>query len=652
MTKNKGWLVVGVSLALALVVWVATYLPLRGTVIDAESRGPVAGAHVRLPWHGMASDSEGRFLLRGLRGRPHVQAEAPGYKPAAGTMPLAAVLGLGQPFMLALQPVELGGRVLDAATGRPVVGARVTIGAQVLEADADGSYIAKRVLPGQVLRAEAPYYAPGEQLVYSGEAERDLTLTRLPVALTVSDGCLRHPISGARVCGAGVEAMADEQGRLLLAHIEPASVLAVTAVDYDSTSIVASPGDRMTVTLTPTELCGRVLGVAGEPLAGALVLARARDGDTRLMYTDDAGEYRLQGVPEGATLIVRKGGYRRAERTLGAERCLEWQLEPSAAQAIYLGFHLLTADYASQLRANIALVERSPELNAVVIEVKTGGGYLAFAPQLPLARQLGADAFETINLKALLAELRAKDIYTIARMPIFADNLLGTLRPAWAVHRPDGSVWRDALDGAWTDPFRREVWEYNVALAREAIELGFDEVQFDYVRFPSDGAVGQCRYMRESTPESRVEAITGFVAYARRELDPTGAYLSADLFGLTTFDPEEKGIGQLMERLGPHLDYVSPMVYPSTYLRGMLDIADPWRSPYEVVKRSLDAAHRKTSTPIRPWLQHFDDYHGLGICYGLPELLAQKRAAADGGACGWMFWNIMGEYDPRAFGLE
>jgi hypothetical protein len=403
--------------------------------------------------------------------------------------------------------------------------------------------------------------------------------------------------------------------------------------------------------LAPAAVSGIVRNRAGEPLANALVLARAPDQEPRLTYSNARGEYRLDDVPAEASLIVRKAGYRRVERQAGSAPCSDPVLDPFVAKGIYLAFHLLTPAYQGQLQSDLDLVDRT-ELNAIVIEIKSETGYLGFQPQLPLARDIGAGVEDVIDIRQLLADCRRRGIYTIARIPVFEDDLLATQRPEWAVHRPDGSVWRAAGGRAWVDPFRREVWDYNVAIAREAVELGFDEIQLDYVRFPSDGAVGQCRYSRESTAQSRVEAVSSFLAYARGELDKTGVFLSADLFGLTTFDTEEKGIGQLLDAIGPHLDYVSPMAYPSTYLPGMLDLDDPWRSPYEVVKLSLIAARKKTTTLIRPWLQHFDDYHGLDITYGLPELRQQKQGALEGGSHGWLFWNILGQYDPAAFDPE
>ncbi len=639
------------GLIVLLAAWLTVAHPLSGQVVDAETGQPLAGIPLRVAGQSVVTDEQGRFGLHGLRGIPTVEVDEPGYQPLRSALLLGDLARLDRSLTIRLQPVELYGVVRDGASGEPLAGATVSVGEQVLTADAQGRYAVLRILPGTAIRAAAPHYAESDVLTYNGQAVQDIPLTLLPATVRVRDLCTGRLLPEAAVTAGAQQARPDAQGSFSFTPQTVETEVQAELDGYDLATGVVHAGEELVLDLPPRAVCGVVRDERGEPVEGALVLARADGREPQLAYSDEDGAYRLEGVPVGSELIVRRGGYRRAEQVLADVPCTDLTLEPFAVRGIYLAFHMLTPAYQAQLQANLDLVERS-DLNAVVIELKTETGYLGFQPQWPLAREIGAGTSDTVDVRALLADCRRRGIYTIARMPVFEDDLLATMRPEWAVHYPDGSVWRAAGGRAWVDPFRREVWEYNVALAKEAIALGFDEVQFDYVRFPSDGAVLDCRYIRESTAESRVEAVTSFLAYAREELDPTGAFLSADLFGLTTFDPEEKGIGQLMERVGPYVDYVSPMVYPSTYLRGMLDLDDPWRQPYEVVKLSLLEARKKTSTPIRPWLQHFDDYHGLGITYGLREIQLQQQGAQDGGACGWLFWNILGEYYPEAFGAE
>jgi hypothetical protein len=624
--------------------------PVEGRVVDAESGQPLAGAEVSAGGQVTVTSAEGVFALRALSLLGDVRVEAAGYRPLAGAAVAGSFLSLGQRPTLSLQPVELTGTVVDAATREPIAGATVRVGERELQADAQGRFVAKRVRPGEAVTAHARYYSDGEAVAYEGQAAIEFALDLLPATVTVQDHESGQPLAGATVTVAGETVLADEQGRVLFARLQPQTQVRALSEGYEEGQGQLGPGDDLVLGLRRSGVRGVVRAVDGQPLADALVLARVEGEEPVLTYTDAEGRYELLGAAPSATLTVRKAGYARVDRPL-AEGQYDFALEPFVAKGIYLAFHHLRPAYAAGLKANLELIDRT-ELNAVVIEIKTETGYLGFQPQYPLAQQIGAGYDDVIDVRALLADCRARGIYTIARIPIFEDDLLAVSRPDLAVRYPNGTVWRAWGGRAWTDPFSREVWEYNVAIAKEAIELGFDEVQFDYVRFPSDGYISQCRYSRESTAETRVEAINGFVAYARQELDKVGAFFSIDTFGLTTFDTSEQGIGQMLDQLASYLDYASPMVYPSTYLVGMLDLTDPWRQPYEVVKRSLDSAHEKTDVLIRPWLQHYDDYHGVGITYGLEEFMAQKQAAADGGSHGWLWWNILGEYDERVFDPE
>ncbi|HOQ99982.1 MAG TPA: putative glycoside hydrolase [Anaerolineae bacterium] len=624
----------------------------QGRVTDAESGQPLAGATVGIGGDEFVTGAEGTFAVRGLSRLAAISAQAPGYQTVSGATIPGGLVGLQQTLTIALEPLELSGKVYDAFNGAPLAGAAVRAGERELATDGQGRYVFKRLLPGAQLLARAVHYGDSAPLAYEGQATHDFGLTLLPTTVTVQDQESGQPLAGAAVTAAGETAQADEHGQVTIARLEPQTELRATCAGYDEGSAQGGPGDTVTLGLKRSSVRGVVRNTDGQPVEGALVLGRASGQEPVLAYTDAEGRYELAGLPGGATLTVRKAGYGRIDRALDANPQYDFALEPFVAKGIYLAFHHLRPEYAASLRRNIDLIDRT-ELNAVVIEIKTETGYLGFRSQNPVAQAIGASYDENcIDTRALLADLHQRGIYTIARIPIFEDDLLATNRPEWAVRYPNGTVWRAWGGRGWTDPFQKGVWEYNVAISKEAVELGFDEVQFDYVRFPSDGSISQCRYLRESTAESRVEAITGFVAYARHELDKVGAFFSVDTFGLTTFDTSEQGVGQLLDQMAQYMDYSSPMVYPSTYLVGMLDLTDPWRQPYEVVKRSLDAAHKKTPTLIRPWLQHYDDYHGVGITYGLPEYMAQKQAAADGGASGWLWWNILGEYDERVFEAE
>ncbi|CAG0948062.1 hypothetical protein ANRL1_04889 [Anaerolineae bacterium] len=194
--------------------------------------------------------------------------------------------------------------------------------------------------------------------------------------------------------------------------------------------------------------------------------------------------------------------------------------------------------------------------------------------------------------------------------------------------------------------------ELDLALAKEVAAMGFDEIQFDYVRFP--GKVGNVYYSVPYTEDSRIAAIAGFLARAQKELRPTGVFISADVFGLTTATEDDQHTGQRLRDLGPYLDYVSPMVYPDTWVNaqdlllnglGIPNCTEAVRCPYEVIFNSYKRAAEKTTTKVRPWLQA---YMGRGD-FGVEQYRIQKKAATDVGSAGWMFWNGTGNYDPKLF---
>ena len=645
-------LLLGALLA-AVVVWLSCVRTVQGRVRDAETGQPLAGARVTVGGRQVLTDVEGSFRVPGVRGLVELEVDALGYEPQRNSPLATALVGMRQVVTLSLEPRELRGQVIDVVTGIPLTGATVSVGEAETQTDPQGRFSVKRAIPGSLVTARAPYYRQSDPLPYEGQATLDIALDLLPAVVTVRNLYTGEPIAGATVTAAGLTAQSDAEGQVSFARLAPQTEAVATAKGFAEGRARVEPGVSVIVGLRPSTVRGRVQDQEGRPLAEALVLVRAANQEPRLTYTNQAGEYVLEDVPDGARLLVRRAGYGRVERELGRQVGVDFRLEPFVAKGIYIPFGLLMPGMQRQLQANLDLVARS-ELNAVVIDVKSDRAWLAFKPALPLAQEIDASYDNISDLREVLAECKRRNIYTIARIVVFKDNVLAKARPQWAVRRASGALWIDDEGLGWTDPFRKEVWDYNVGIAREAAELGFDEIQFDYLRFPSDGDISDTYYLYDSTKESRCKAIADFVAYARRELDKTGAFLSADLFGLvTSVDPEMKlgdlGIGQRLVDVAPWVDYVSPMVYPSTYKPGHLNLRDPWRQPYEVVKIAVQDAQKQTSTLVRPWLQHYSLY---GVVYGTREFRLEKQAARDAAAHGWLFWNAGGVYDAQAFDPE
>ena len=396
--------------------------------------------------------------------------------------------------------------------------------------------------------------------------------------------------------------------------------------------------------------------VAGVAAAGDVVAGRVEDAYSglpvpgafvttgeRVVETDAAGRFEIE--PETRKLAVRAPGYRRVEVEPGDELVI--CLMPFSPRALYLSYHGI--GHRGLREEALRLIE-STELNALVIDTKGDHGLLPYRSRVPAAREIGADKVPTLrDLPGLLDSLKARGIYTIARIVVFKDDVLAAARPDLAVKLAghEGELWVDHEGLRWTDPFRREVWDYNIALADEAAELGFDEIQFDYVRFPE--ANGLC-FSHPTVTGNRVAAIRDFLAEARRRLAPRNVFVAADLFGYACWNPNDTGIGHRLEDLAPLLDYVSPMLYPSGFQFGIPGLENPLDSPFEIVRQSLEQARARTGLPphrFRPWLQAFRDYAFDRRVFGPEQIRDQIRAAEGFGARGWMLWNPRNVYSEE-----
>jgi hypothetical protein len=389
---------------------------------------------------------------------------------------------------------------------------------------------------------------------------------------------------------------------------------------------------------------GRVVAVdTRQPIAGATVTV----GD-QVSTTDAGGEFALPWA--AGALRARAVGFRRAQVALEAapRDALEVPLAPFQPKALYLSFYGIGS---TTLRERALHLLDHAELNALVIDVKSDYGKIPYRSSVPLAVAIGAQGPTTIADPAdLVSRLHARGVYVIARIVVFKDVPLATARPDLAVRDRDGAVWHDRERLTWTDPFRSEVRDYNVDVAVEAARLGFDEIQFDYVRFPD--AVG-LSFSQRSTRESRIAAIGELLREARRRLAPYAVFLSADVFGYVCWNHDDTMIGQRMEDLAPLVDYVSPMLYPSSFQFGIPGFRDPVAHPYEIVRRSLEEARRRTGLPpvrFRPWLQAFKDYAFDRRSFDADEVRTQIRAADDFGSGGWMLWNPRNDYAAAGLG--
>ena len=392
------------------------------------------------------------------------------------------------------------------------------------------------------------------------------------------------------------------------------------------------------------ELLGQVVDAkTGTGIADATVTV-----DGRAVPTDAAGRFRIDINTD--TLRVRAPGYLRQDYSAVSLTgpAAQIRLTSFSPKALYLSFYGI--GNASLRNAALALIRRT-ELNAVVIDIKGDRGLVAYRSAVPLASEIGAQRTITIpDLNGLLRSLHEEGIYTIARIVVFKDDPLATARPDLALKQRNGAVFRDREGLRWVDPTRHEVWNYNIAIAAEAARAGFDEIQFDYLRFPDSR---QVRLPEPNTLETRTRAITGFLDATRRSLVPFNVFLAVDVFGYVCWNLDDTQIGQRLEDLLPRVDYLSPMLYPSGFQFGIPGYRNPVVHIYDVVHRTLERARERThasSLRLRPWLQAFKDYAFDRRDFDAVEVREQIRAAEDFGTNGWMLWNPRNVYPSD--GLE
>ncbi|HZO80073.1 MAG TPA: putative glycoside hydrolase [Candidatus Binataceae bacterium] len=394
------------------------------------------------------------------------------------------------------------------------------------------------------------------------------------------------------------------------------------------------------------DISGRVIGsTTGEPLTGAFVTL----GDT-VVRADDNGMFHIRG--EGRVLGVRAYGHRRKQIPISSLAATDNQvaLDYFRPKALYLSFYGIGS---RTLRESALALIRSTELNALVIDVKGDRGMIAYRSAIPLASQVGAQSVITIaDLPGLVKGLHDQGIYTIARIVVFKDNPLATARPDLAVRYAGGGIYHDREHLAWADPFSKEVWDYNIAVAVEAARAGFDEIQFDYVRLPDARGL---RYQRPWTLANRVSAIDGFLSAARRALVPYNVFLGVDIFGYVIWNLDDTKIGQMLPNVVGIADYVCPMLYPSGFQFGIPGYRNPVQHPYEIVHLSLMRAIERTGVPavrFRPWIQAFRDYAFSRQQFGGVEIRKQIDAAERAGADGWMLWNPNNRYSEAGLKLR
>jgi len=629
------------------------------SIRDVETEQPLPDAAVTVGAEPGSSDEAGRYQTTIPHGRSvPVTVGAPGYALWRGMVETGNLADEAVILEVGLESNVVTGQVVGMGLV-PLPAAALSYRGEPVSLDGEGRFVLRGVRAGDTVTATHPGYVEGVATA-DGYPTLYLVLEPVEVRVWVRDSLTGAPLPDASTCMGEACALTGPEGGALLAGSPPGSTLTVEREGYAATQLAFAGEPELSTELAPTSLHGYVRDAeTGAVITRTIVLA----GD-QIAPLDETGMFHVADFSASGGIFVKAPGYERVEIPIGGETrasevdglelcpsretqpCVEISLQPFAVRGIYLSYNLLMWD-TQRLVDLVDLVDRSPVLNAVVVDIKSDVGWLAFVSDHPYLVEVGAMSEARMPLPEFLQLCKERGIYTVARMVVFKDSPLIEARPELAVRHPNGEIFYDREGQGWADPMKEEVWEYNIAVSLEAVKLGFDEIQYDYLRFPSDSTslevVRALVYKEESTIETRTNAIKGFVQAAKAAVDRTHAFLSLDVFGyaLVIQPDHDMRIGQRIIDLAPHADYLCPMIYPSTFESGNLGLVNPSAEPYKVIEMAMAMAKERTSTIVRPWLQHY--------WYERPQFAAQRDAAEAASDKGWCFWNARGTYDEGFF---
>jgi hypothetical protein len=329
------------------------------------------------------------------------------------------------------------------------------------------------------------------------------------------------------------------------------------------------------------------------------------------------------------------------------------KIDPQPDAPVVKGIYA-TAHSAGGARMNTLLkLLDDTELNAIVVDIKDDWGSITYDTGNPDLNALGTTQKLIPDIGKLINSLNEHDVYPIARVVVFKDTELAKKKPELSFVNPDGTLWNNgkSTPESFVNPYSKEVWDYNIAVAKEAAKAGFKEIQFDYVRFPEgfEKRADTLQYAKDE--RTRIEAVAEFVKYAREQLTPLGVRVSVDIFGYAASVPAAEGIGQDFNAISQNVDVIAPMIYPSHYSTGWFGVSVPDAQPYKTIQGALADTHKKLEPlgslkpVIRPWIQDFTASWVKGyIKYGKHEIEEQIRALQDNGVEQFLLWNAGNSY--------
>jgi hypothetical protein len=454
----------------------------------------------------------------------------------------------------------------------------------------------------------------------------------------VADAAVRFDGTAPVVTGSDGLAAVDWSGRPVEVNARGPGLRPASA---QIESLIEEP---LEVMLQPVVLNGRVVTEAGKPITGVEVTLGEKS-----TVTDDAGRFTLRRATKGELTAWMPAWEQARVPWDGRSRRVTVEMSPLMVRGLHVaGWLPANSDVWPGL---VDLVERT-ELNALVVDIKDESGSVFHDSEVEVATRAGALKPE-YDIEELADELHERDLYLIGRIVAFQDPIAARAIPAMAIrdteaHEPYNN------NGQWfLDPTDEKARQYALDLAVEACRGGFDEIQFDYVRFP-DGYPANVRFDGPADESARVSTINAFLETAEQTLNEMGCAVAADIFGFIISIENDGGIGQRLEELAQSVDVVSPMVYPSHYSTGWFQKECPNDHPHDTVAGALDdGLPRLPATAVlRPWIQDFDGSYACGSTgKTVTQVQSQIQAATDRGL-GYMVWNAASSFTEDAFRLE
>ncbi len=458
---------------------------------------------------------------------------------------------------------------------------------------------------------------------------------------TVVDAVSQQPLAQTEVRWRDLTVTTDAQGRFSLQGVDRKAQddpVVVGGGDYETQRIPLGPSG-LVVALMPDTVTGLVTDNHRTPIARARISA----GNVTAV-TDAKGGFTLKGVAQNPALRVVAPGFKTVTVRAGARRQLTVTLDPFTPKGLYIPFAAVSARDVRQ--SFLRNVERLA-LNTAVLDITSDRGSVYAGVETGIDRKMDAVVDSGDDLATVLKDLRARNLYVVARMPVFQAAAAAQAHPEWAVRvAANGAPYTDCQGQRWLDPFREEGWDYRLEQAEKAADLGFNEIQFEYARFPSDCVPGPLAYSQPVSDDAKRTAINGFMKRAMERLRPKGVAIAVSVFGMVATD-DDMGVGQRLEDLAQYADYICPVVHPSTWADGAFNVDYPPANPYAVVRGSVASAVKRladSNAVVRPWLQAFDDYQRQRLPYRNQQIADQIRGAEEAGASGWMLWDPFGRY--------